>query len=92
MSLYHTAKCGHSAIIGSRCETCFWANVKRQMTRMKNERNRLREKLKVATEALEFGVNVMMAEIHNQRTLWPGEVDDFEDKARSALTKIKGEK
>lgn len=36
-------------------------------------------------EALEFGLNVMMPEIHAQKTCWPGEVDDFEDRARKAL-------
>lgn len=35
--------------------------------------------------ALEFGLKVMMPEIHAQRNCWPAEVDDFEDRAREAL-------
>lgn len=36
-------------------------------------------------EALEFGLNEMMPEIKAQKGCWPGEVDDFEDRAREAL-------
>lgn len=36
-------------------------------------------------EALEFGLNKMMPEIKAQKGCWPGEVDDFEDRAREAL-------
>ena len=36
-------------------------------------------------EALEFGLNKMILEIKAQKGCWPGEVDDFEDRAREAL-------
>ena len=36
-------------------------------------------------EALEFGLNKMMPEIKAQKGCWPGEIDDFEDRAREAL-------
>ena len=36
-------------------------------------------------KALEFGLNEMMPEIKAQKGCWPGEVDDFEDRAREAL-------
>lgn len=36
-------------------------------------------------KALEFGLNKMMPEIKAQKGCWPGEVDDFEDRAREAL-------
>ena len=36
-------------------------------------------------EALEFGLNEMMPQIKAQKGCWPGEVDDFEDRAREAL-------
>jgi len=35
--------------------------------------------------ALEFGLNKMMPEIKAQKGCWPGEIDDFEDRAREAL-------
>ena len=57
--------------------------------RFMKERDSLRDALKIATDALEYGVNVMMADIHAQKTCWPGEVDAFEDRARSALALLK---
>jgi hypothetical protein len=36
-------------------------------------------------KALEFGLNKMMPEIKAQKGCWPGEIDDFEDRAREAL-------
>ena len=36
-------------------------------------------------EALKFGLNEMMPQIKAQKGCWPGEVDDFEDRAREAL-------
>jgi hypothetical protein len=48
----------------------------------------LMDKLAKAREALEFGLNEMMPEIKAQKGCWPGEVDDFEDRAREALKEI----
>jgi hypothetical protein len=36
-------------------------------------------------EALKYGLYVMMPEIRAQKTCWPGEVDEFEDRSRRAL-------
>jgi regulator of replication initiation timing len=52
--------------------------LKAENAGLKAENARLRE-------VLAFGLDVMMPEIHAQRTLWPGEVDSFEDMAKKAM-------
>lgn len=55
--------------------------------RLWNENELLKKQLEIAKEALKSGL-IMMAEIHSQKQMWPGEVDGFEERARKALKEI----
>jgi len=60
-------------------------SLSERTTELQKEIETLRAENARYREALEFGLNEMMPQIKAQKGCWPGEVDDFEDRAREAL-------